>query len=234
MALLRVVGGGTFLFALCGAALAAEPVKDVRVVNAPVVMVGNAPAVTVENTPTVNVGNVPAVTVANTPTVSVDPAQLAAAVQGAEPGRRAFQVKASFVFPADSPSPQFFLYPPLGRRAVIEHVSAWVGLTTGETLGNVAVYTLLRPPGSAPGVVGYHYLPATPTGGSAWGMQYDGFVVAETVRLYHDTTIDPMPGGGTTANGLSIVVGRNGRGPGQVIATISGYTLDCVAESCGP
>lgn len=251
MVLAHAVGSG--LYALLVAAAPVDAVKDVQVVNdatrpvpvapqgvtpiqgsvnvanQPVVMVGNAPSVTVENTPSVNVANTPAVTVSNTPsvnvanmpTVQVDPAQLAAAIRSADRGRCAFQRMVSLQFPADSPAPQAGMPVPSGR-IVIEQVAAWVGLTSGSTLSSMDIYTNVRDPGAVDSTLGYHYLLATPTGPSSGGMAYDQFVVTQPVRIYVDGE-------------ASIVVHRGvGWGQGQLIATISGYIVDCVPDSSGP
>jgi hypothetical protein len=170
------------------------------------VAVTNSDAQTVTQSKDVNVVNTPSVNVANTPGVSVlngsgNPV-LTRSVD--EPARRAFHAEVVLIVPSGLESAVQTFSIPTGKRLVIEYVTLFSILPSGQTWTDLLVGTAID--GTT---VTHHFGPLQSTAAGR-------FASDKAVRLYHDSTHPFVFAGGRSSTA----------GEARIDLTVSGYLVD--------
>jgi len=178
--------------------------KKVIVVNEPTVHVGSMPDVNVATMPHVNIDSMPDINIANTDLNPV-PVIDAAAFQP-------FQERIYFSLVQGDCGKTGEFAVPLGKRAVIEHFSAWAGVPESQKV-TFSLGTRLN------GMLQFHVLVATEQGTFPQVMGLGPkamFVASQPIRVYADPDTEVI-----------FSMGRNScSGEGYSSAVISGYLVE--------
>lgn len=190
---------------MAGHSYATPPADDVKVINA----VAEPVPTTVTNSPTVMAAQSGrwSVGISGTPTVKIgNAAENPVLMRDVDnPASQPFHESISFDLPEGFTEVNMPITTvPVGKRLVIEYISAKATLPAGQKLRNLAIRTSLN------GNLVYHYLVQTPTG------IFNEYVTGQQVRLYADP--NTLPHLSATRN--------TGDGTTAVRVSISGYLVD--------